>query len=242
MMNVHTLTTLLSLGKPRMDGTEPETTAADERQLTAREWAELERQKAADKSQSDLIDELVKVKGENYKLRQRQAPDGGLILDAEQAKRWQAWETLGKPEDVTKSLEQGKKDRAAVEAAEKRQTLSTVAEAAGWDAEAFADLDALAGGLEWTVSEVRGSDGNSVQSVTVKVDGKDLDAQEFAKQRWSKFLPVLQVAEEKETDEQQQPEAPIVRIPTGGASGGKPRSYSQSDAEKRLADSGSYEM
>lgn len=242
ILNTAALTALLGLSKPRLDGTEPDPKpSGDERQLTAKEWGELERSKAAQKSTTDLIDELVKVKGENYSLRRKQAPEGGVVLDAEQAKRWQSWEALGKPEEVTASLAQGKKDRAAVEQAEKRQTLSTVAEAAGWDADAFADLDAMAGGLEWTVKEVKGSDGNSVKSVTVKQDGKDVDAAEFAKQRWSKFLPVLaKTTEEAEVVETVPPV--VVRIPTGGAGGAAGRPYSVQEAEKRKAESGAYDM
>ena len=235
--NITALTALLSITPVRMDEGEQRET------MTRAEWSALEKQRLADKSTEQLIEQLVQVKADNHDLRRKAAPEGSVILDAEQAKRWQAWEALGKPEDVTKSLEQAKKDREFVVRTERRQQLNAVAEAAGWDVEAFSDLDSLAGGLEWTVSEVKGSDGNSVKSVTVKVDGKDVDAQEFAKQRWGKFLPVLQIkTEESQEQDTQTTEPVIVRIPTGGASGGKPRSYSQSDAEKRLTDSGSYDM
>lgn len=243
MKNIYTLTALLALTAPRMDGTEPDPKPTDERQLTAKEWAELERSKAEKKSAADLVDELVRVKEDNFKLRRKQAPEGGLVLDAEQAKRWAAWEQLGKPEDVSASLEQGKKDRALIAAQEKKQQLATVAEAAGWDADAFADLDSLAGGLEWSVKEVKGQDGNSVKSVTVKVDGKDVDATEFAEARWKKFLPVLvkaEAAETKTTETTVEPQ--VVRVPVGGAGGGKSAVYSVAEAEKRKAESGFYDM
>lgn len=234
MNNVTTLTALMLLSKPRLDGTAPE-----EKTMTRAEWQTAEQERLAKKSASDLVDELVKVKADNYELRRKSAPDGGLILDAEQAKRWQAWEGLGKPEDIAPKLEQAGKDRARIEQIEKRERITTVAAAAGWDADALSDLDSLAGGLEWTVSEVTGQDGNSVKSVSVKVDGKDVDAAEFAKQRWSKFLPILQLGNDQESNT---PEPIVIRVPTGGAGGGKNRTYSQADAEKRLAESGHYDM
>ncbi len=234
MTNVTTLTALMLLSKPRLDGTAPE-----DRTMTRAEWQAAEQERLAKKSATDLVDELVKVKADNYELRRKSAPDGGLILDAEQAKRWAAWEALGTIDQITPKLEQAGKDRARIEQIEKRERITTVAQAAGWDADALSDLDSLAGGLDWTVSEVTGQDGNSVKSVTVKVDGKDVDAGEFAKQRWSKFLPVLQLGNERE---QSTPEPITTRVPTGGAGGGKPRSYSQSDAEKRLSESGQYDM
>lgn len=235
MTNVTTLTALMLLSKPRLDGTTPE-----DRTMTRAEWQTAEQERLAKKSASDLVDELVKVKADNYELRRKSAPDGGLILDAEQAKRWQAWEGLGTIDQITPRLEQAGKDRARIEQIEKRERITTVAQAAGWDADALSDLDSLAGGLEWTVSEVTGQDGNSVKSVTVKVDGRDVDAGEFAKQRWSKFLPILQLGNESE--QSNTPEPIVIRVPTGGAGGGKNRTYSQADAEKRLAESGQYDM
>lgn len=246
MKHTHTLTVLLSLHAPRLDGTpaaDPPKTddKKDELRLTPEEWAARERERASKLDTGALVNELVKVKGENYHLRQKAAPDGGLVLDAEQAKRWAAWEALGKPEEVGTALEQGKKDRAVVAQQEKRGQLTSVAEAAGWDADTFTELDGLAGGLEWRVQEIKDKEGESVKQVQVKQGDAWRGADEFAAERWKKFLPVLQAGESK-ADPEPTAQVQTTRVHTAGTGGGKGRPYTVEDAEKAKAESGQYSM
>ncbi|GGL15801.1 hypothetical protein [Deinococcus radiotolerans] len=254
MRNLHTLTALLNTTltvtlRPRLDGTAPADKKDDKtpdkgsgkREMTREQWEAQRRTELADASLENVVKQLIKVEADNYELRRQQAPDGGLVLDGEQRKRWEAFEKLGKPEDIAKAIEQGKKDREAVEKKEKADALASVATAAKWDAETFASLNDMTPGLEWRVQEV-GKGDDKIQQAQVKVGDEWKDADTFAEERWKKFLPVLQTADGNDLDPQTPTPRTEVKTPTGGAGGGKSRGYSVEDAEKRLEDSGQYRM
>ena len=251
MRNLHTLTALLTLLptlQPRLDGTPPDKKdegkpeKKDELRLTPEEWAARERDRLSKLGADKVIDELVKVKGENYELRRKAAPDGGIVLDAEQRKQWDAFVKLGKAEDVTKAVEQGRKDREFVEKAEKAEALSSVATAAGWDPETFASLNDMTPGLEWRVQEIKKGE-EKIQQAQVKVGDEWKDADAFAEEKWKKFLPVLQAGDsDKSEPAGTSTTPPVTRVPTGGAGGGKGKAYTVEDAEKAKAASGDYAM
>lgn len=252
MKKLHTLTALLSLPAltlPRLDGT-PEkkeeakpadTNASGNRTMTKEQWEEQRRTELAKSDITGLINRIIKVEGDNHDLRRKQAPDGGIVLDAEERKAWDRYVKLGKAEDVEKSIEQGKKDRVVVEKQEKAAELGKIAKAASWDAETFTSLNDMTPGLEWRVQEVKKGE-DKIQQAQVKVGEEWKDADAFAEERWKKFLPVLQ-SESTAGGADQQPETRTeTRVPTGGAGGGKGRAYTVEEAEKRLAESGQYQM
>lgn len=240
------------LGKPRMEAdTKPEDKPAGnsggsgKREMTAEQW-EAQRRAELDKENSkDLLNRVIKLESDNYDLRRKAAPDGGLVLSAEERKRWEAWEGLGKPEDVKSALDQGKKDREVVQKQERRSELDKVAQAAAFDSDTFAELDSLAGGLEYRVQSVKDKEsGEDIQQAQVKQGDTWTDLEAFAGERWKKFLPVLQASDsevDKSTPGGEREEAPR-RVPTGGAGGGKGRSYTVEEAEKAKAESGQYVM
>lgn len=251
MRNLHTLTALLTLLptlQPRLDGTPPDKKdegkpdKKDELRLTPEEWAARERDRLSKLGADKVVDELVKVKGENFDLRRKAAPDGGIVLDAEQRKQWDAYVKLGKADEVTKALEQGKKDREVVEKTEKAQALSSVATAAGWDPETFTSLNDMTPGLEWRVQEVKKGE-EKIQQAQVKVGDEWKDADAFAEEKWKKFLPVLQAGD---TDRSEPADTstipPVTRVPVGGAGGGKGKAYTVEDAAARKDQSGQYQM
>lgn len=232
MKHLHTLTALLAITATLPRAGEGPTDKKDdgERRLTADEWAAQERERLGKLSADKLVDELVKVKGENYDLRRRTAPDGGTVLNAEERARWEAWEKLGKPEDVSKAIDQGKKDREFVVRQEKREHLNTVAAAAGWDADTFADLDGMAGGLEWRVQEITKGE-EKVQQVEVKQGDTWQTAETYAEARWKKFMPVLQAGESKGPAETDSSTVPTVHTSGRNAGSGK---FTLADADKAL--------
>lgn len=253
MKNLHTLSALLAVAAaltPRLDGTppkeekKPDPAPSDKREMTAEQWEAHRRSELAKDTLEAMTNRVIKLEGDNHALRQRQAPDGGVVLDAEQRKRWDAWEKLGKPEDVSKSLEQATKDRAFVEQTEKAEEFAKVASAAGWDPETFAELNGLTPGLEWRVQEV-GKGEDKVQQAQVKVGDEWKDADAFAEERWKKFLPVLQAGDREdrtEPDPEPDQEVRTTRVATGGTGGGKGRAYTVEAAEKAKAESGQYSM
>lgn len=249
MKKLHTLSALMFASAlilpPRLDGTpdkkdeKPTDPAPGKREMTAEQWEAQRRAELTKDTLEAMTNRVIKLEADNFALRQKQAPDGGIVLDAEQKKRWDAFEQLGKPEDVQKVIEQGKKDRAAVEKSEKAEALGKVASAAGWDRETFTSLNDMTPGLEWRVQEVKKGE-DTIQQAQVKVgdDWKDADA--YAEERWKKFLPVLQA--DGKADEPRSTTPDPTRVPTGGAGGGKARPETVEDAEKRMAESGQYQM
>lgn len=253
LMNLSALIALASAGKPRMEGDpdpKPKDKPADsggtgKREMTAEQWEAQRRSELAKDTLEAMTNRVIKLEGDNFELRRKAAPEGGLVLTSEERQRWQAWEALGKPDEVKTSLEQAKKDREVVEKQERRSELGKVASAAGFDADTFAELDSLAGGLEYRVQEVKVKDSDEkVQQAQVKQGDSWTDLEAFAGERWKKFLPVLQ-AEGSESgkstaggDDTEQTR----RVPTGGAGGGRGRTYTVEDAEKRLEESGQYSM
>lgn len=251
MRNLHTLTALLitiPTLRPRLDGTTPDKKddkpadkGSGKREMTAEQWEAQRRTELAKETLDAMTNRVIKLEADNHALRQRQAPDGGIVLDGEQRKRWEAFEKLGKPEDVAKAIEQGKKDRETVEKKEKADALASVATAAKWDAETFASLNDMTPGLEWRVQEV-GKGDDKIQQAQVKVGDEWKDADTFAEERWKKFLPVLKTDDADEGTNTTPPATREPKVPTGGSSGGKGRAPSVEDAEKRLEDSGQYRM
>lgn len=250
MKKLHTLTALLALPaltRPRLDGT-PEKKedakpadppASGNRTMTKEQWEATRRAELDKEATQTLINRIIKVEGDNHDLRRKQAPEGGIVLDAEERKAWDRYVKLGKVEDVEKSIEQGKKDRVVVEKQEKAAELGKIAKAASWDAETFTSLNDMTPGLEWRVQSIKKGD-ESIEQAQVKVGDEWKDAETFAEERWKKFLPVLQASEPQET--RQTDTTTTVRVPTGGAGGGAGKRETVADAEARKAASGQYDM
>lgn len=250
MKKLHTLTALLTITAalpPRLDGTPPKDEkkptdpSSDKREMTKEQWEASRRAELDKETTQALVNRIVKVEGDNHALRQKQAPDGGIVLDAEQKKEWDAYLKLGKAEEVGKAVEQGKKDRVIVEKGEKDKALSDVAKAASWDTEAFVSLNDMTPGLEWRVQEVKKGE-EKIQQAQVKVGDEWKDAETFAEERWKKFLPVLQTADQPDARQSEPETVQTVRVPTGGAGGGKGKVETVAEAEARKASSGDYRM
>ncbi|MFC6592403.1 hypothetical protein ACFP81_10630 [Deinococcus lacus] len=253
--NLHTNLTALTLalaatGKRRMEAEgKPEDKPASgggsgKREMTAEQWEQQRRAELDKENSKDLLNRVIRLEADNFELRRKAAPEGGLVLTAEERGRWEAWEALGKLDDVKTALHQGKKDREVLQQQERRSELDRVAGAAGFDADTFAELDGLAGGLEYRVQEVKDKDsGETVKQAQVRAGDTWADLEAFATERWKKFLPVLQAEPEsdKSTAGGADPE-PARRVPTGGAGGGRGRSYTVEEAEKAKAESGQYVM
>jgi hypothetical protein len=125
---------------------------------------------------------------ENFRYRtelrdlQRQVPaQGAVVLTAEQAQAWTAYQQLGAPGDVQTAIQQGKTLKRDLE-------LRDVASAANYSIDV---LRTLAGELAFEVRDEQ-KDGKSVKAVYVKADGKDIPVETYATQQWAAFLPALQ--------------------------------------------------
>ncbi|GGO32687.1 hypothetical protein [Deinococcus humi] len=79
-----------------------------ERRFTDAEWRAMRRTQLADADMKDLMQKVIDLEATNFKLRQRETPDGGKALTPDEAKEWEAYRALGKkPADLKTALESG---------------------------------------------------------------------------------------------------------------------------------------
>lgn len=119
---------------------------------------------------AELQSEVHELERVNEDLLKRVPPDGAVVLSAADAKAWEAYRALGKPDEVKTKLEQGEKD--ASEAATLRDTTQTaeMGAALGWKPDVLRELKQAKGvHLEMREVEVDGTGANAGKKVKAKV-------------------------------------------------------------------------
>lgn len=133
--------------------------------------------------------DLYAAKDDNKALKAKLPADGALVLTGEDAKAWGAYQSLGKPSDIRKTIDEH--GTLATENATHRRNdeLSIVAEKTGVK---LPVLKTLAGSLVFGEAKVKGKDGKETTVPTVK-DGEaePVPFDEYAAKHWSDFLPAL---------------------------------------------------
>jgi hypothetical protein len=127
-----------------------------------------------------LFDENYRYRDRIRELEKTAPAQGAVVLSADDAAKWQAYQTLGAPADVQKTIEAGKTLQRDLE-------LRDVAAAAGYSTDV---LRTLAGDLAFEVRDEQ-KDNKPVKAVYVKVDGKDIPIETHATAQWAAFLPAL---------------------------------------------------
>lgn len=127
---------------------------------------------------------IRQLTAENAELKGKVPAADAVVLTAEQAKSWQAYQSLGKPEEVTAQLERTKK-------LERDQLVGKAAEAAKFKP---AVLGTLLGDMPVEVKEVE-ADGKKVAVAYVTpAGGAATPLTDYAKANWADFLPALEAA------------------------------------------------
>lgn len=176
------------------------------------------------------------IRTQKDSLEKAALPEGAVVLSKEQAEQFTAYQKLGSPADVEKSVTDGKAATEKLTMLEKREGIRAVADKVGYKAGV---LEKLGGDLTYEEMEVDGEKaGEKVKTYGVKgADGKVTPLSTYAKDNWGDFLPALTAGEGR----QQQQES-AVRVALGGA--GSPattsRTPDQIAADKRA--SGDYSM
>lgn len=154
-------------------------------------------------------------------LNKRVAPEGAVVLSGDDAKRWEAYQTIGKPEDLTKAL--GDRDAAQQELATLRRdkNLSAAAEAHGYKAAALGKLPSLAG-KEVETREIE-VEGVKVKRAFVKDEGKETALPDYITAHDPEFMPALAA----DATSQQQATGTGMRYPAQQGNGGKPAATNQ---------------
>lgn len=156
--------------------------------------------KLLDKHANDGIALARLLHGENHDLRQKNADlrgkvptDGSVVLSGDQAKEWSAYQALGKPEDLRKTVREHPDLAAKVSAFEREKEVAGIGQIAGMKPsvlQLLADRDRVA--FEVREGKEKGKDGKPTQVVMVKAgDADPVPLDDYAAKHWSDLLPSL---------------------------------------------------
>lgn len=127
-------------------------------------------------------------------------PDGGQVLTADDAKAFKAYQELGKPDDLKKTVEQKAELEAKVSRSEWAKTAADAADAHEWKPEVLQKLP----GAEKLRFEVKEEtvDGEKVKVAYVTTDQQGATPQklaDYAAANWKEFLPALESEDASDT-------------------------------------------
>jgi hypothetical protein len=149
-----------------------------------------------------MADRVAELERDNYQLREqrrtlreevtglkgRQTPEGAVVLTGDDAKAWQAFSSLGKPDEVQAKLTERDTLAAEVAAAKKAETLRQVAEASGLN---FAPLKRVGADHEYELRDATDADGKAVKVAYIKVGDAFKPLAEHVDTEWADIKPAL---------------------------------------------------
>ncbi|MBZ9712187.1 hypothetical protein [Deinococcus multiflagellatus] len=175
-------------GTTTVQGTGDQTAqGGGERRMTDAEWRQMRRTQLDGADLKELVNKVIDLEASNFKLRQRETPEGGKSLTPDEAKEWEAYRALGKPADLKTELETGKLAVTERDTLKRSAEVATVADVAKAKASVLTerlDRDSLS-------AKVQGEGDKRAVHVFDK-DGKDLgELKTYAQQHWADYVPAL---------------------------------------------------
>lgn len=158
--------------------------------LTANLESLTKRHGSSDAVAMQLLQEAHAYRETIRDLKGKVPADGSLVLAADDARLWQAYQTLGKPPEITAALSERGQFKAELDGLRKERLVNEAAAIAGFKPTVLATL-VKADGIDLTVST---PDDKGVRTVTVKDGDKDVPLAQFAEGRWKDHLPALKAA------------------------------------------------
>lgn len=156
--------------------------------------------KLLEKHNNDAVALAAKLHDENHSYRQKNSSlkakvpaDGSLVLDADQAKAWTAYVSLGKPEEITVIKTEHDQFATERQAAAREKLHGEIAEAHGYRVPVLSrliDQDKLE---VVEIKEAKNAAGKTVKTAHVKDGDKVVTLPEYAKAHWSEFLDSLPI-------------------------------------------------
>jgi hypothetical protein len=150
---------------------------------------------------SQLFDENYQYRNQIRDLKATAPKDGSLVLSADEAKQWKAYQDLGvEPEKIKESLDKLPVLETENSKLTKRDKLREI-ETLGYDLEVLEDRMSAFPNAEITVKKSKDAKDatKEVKTPYVTLDGKESSLDDFAKSNFAKFLPVLKVSNEAQT-------------------------------------------
>jgi hypothetical protein len=145
-----------------------------------------------------LAEKLADVQSDNYRLREERRglkqqvteatgkvpAEGTRVLTTDEAKAYDAYVALGKPEEIKRSIDANGVATAELTTLKREKQIRAAAEAAGYKASV---LTTLAADLD---IQTEAKDGATL--VYVVKDGEKTALTDYAKKEWPDFLPALE--------------------------------------------------
>lgn len=148
-------------------------------------------QNALARNQGDAMALATRLFDENYQLRSRNREiqgllpaQGAVVLPADQAATWQAYQQLGAADVVAGQLQAAQAAATELASLKRSSHLQDVAQIAGYKPGVLATL---AGDKELLI---RGE--GSARTVAIKDGDREVALADYAKTQWADFLPALQ--------------------------------------------------
>ena len=136
-----------------------------------------------------LLSENHDLRDTNRTLREKQVPEGGVILAQSDAALWEKYKALGSPDDLQTAKTERDASKGELKKRDREQHLRDVAEVAGYKAKPLQRLATKDSGdpLEFEIETVEG-EGKRV----IVIDGdKRTPISEYAEREWADWLPSL---------------------------------------------------
>ena len=165
-----------------------------ERRFTDAEWRAMRRTQLADADMNALMQKVIDLEATNFKLRQRETPDGGKALTPDEAKEWEAYRALGKkPADLKTALESGEvasKELGTLKAQQQAAELASVGKAAPSVLSDLLARHGLTGKVQGDAPKTGEEDKRAVH--LFDKDGKDVgELRTWAAQHEAAYVPAL---------------------------------------------------
>lgn len=160
-------------------------------------------------------------------LRGKLPAEGTVVLDADKAKLWEAYQGLGAPDEVKKV-----KDEYA--GLKREAHFRAVAEVHGFNPVVLAGLPGAAA-LTIEIGEETVNGKTAKVAYVVQQDGKKIALPDYAKQTWEPFLPALHAA--AGTGQQAQSKGtPFIRQQTGAGAKSADKVQERLEARRKAAE------
>ena len=180
--------------------------------------------------QSDLLNDNHRLREQRTALKRELADaqgkmpgEGGRVLSADEAKVYDAYVALGKPEEVKRTIEASSTATAELATLRRAETIRAAAEAHGYRATALGKLPSLAG-KDVLLKDGQDAEGKPIKQAFVKDGATETALPDYIQANDPEFLGAL-------TSEQQQQAQPAgTSYIQQNAGGGKPRPQSAGQA------------
>lgn len=169
-------------------------------------------------------DKLRDAASEIIALKAKLPAEGTLVLDGDTRAEYDAYQALGKPEELRRAKKDGSAAIERLAGIDLADALKAIGRAGGLVPDVFADLARMKGlkPEDMEVKEEKGKDGKPVPKVFVKGEGESrTPIDQYAEKNWAAYLPALRA--ESKVDAPRQNGTPPPRhlntpppAPTGG--------------------------